>query len=433
MQNLKSSMERVNSVQRRIQVEVAAESVSQAFESMFRRVQKDARVQGFRPGKAPMNIIKKLYGGRVSYDVSEDLIRQSLGKALMEHSVNPVASPVVEEAPIPTPGQTFSFKVLVDVLPELTISDYKGLAVKVEKSSVADADVEREIDQIRRSHAKAIAASPEATVAAGDLVRLTIHATEGGQPFAPLEVHSMPAIVAAGGIPAEIEKIIMGMKAGDERKSMVEFAADHSMTPLAGKKLEVTVNLEDLKNMELPAMDDAFAKTLGTESADDLQKKMRESLESRAERNRRQQIEAGCLDQILDKHAFEVPPSLVDRIVDDMIDEVGFDKEAEKAKARQDEELRKRFEPVAKRRARNTLLLWHVAKTEKVEVSEAEMEDYIEKNVLRGRKNDKSADQIRKNAAPQVRENLMLQKAMDVLVNSAKLEEVAAGSLSKNK
>lgn len=433
MENTKSSMERVNSVQRRLQIEVAAEAVSKAFDDQYRRIQRDARVQGFRPGKAPMNIIKKLYGGRVGYDVSEDLIKSGLGKALVDHSVNPIATPVVEDAGVPAPGQAFSFKVLVDVLPELTFGDYKGLAVKVEKQELLDADIERESDSIRRAHAKSVPAAEGAKAADGNLVRLTIHSTENGQPFAPLQVESMPAIMGAGGMPVELEKVIVGMKVGDEKTSEIAFGDDHVMKPLAGKKLSVTVKLEDLKGMELPALDDDFAKKIGLDSADEFRKRLRESLDSRLQQNRRQQLENGVLDQLVEKHSFEVPPSLVDRIIDDMVDEVGWDSEQEKTKARQDEELRKRFEPVAKRRARNTLILWHVAQTEKLEISDKEMDEYIDNRVLGPRKNDKDAPKIRRMVAPQVKEKLLLAKAMDTLIDSAKVTEVPAGTLSGSK
>jgi trigger factor len=234
-------------------------------------------------------------------------------------------------------------------------------------------------------------------------------------------------------MPVELEKVIAGMKVGDEKTADVAFADDHLMKPLAGKKLGVTIKLDDLKGMEVPPLDDDFAKKIGLETADEFRKRLRESLESRTQQARRQQLENGVLDQLVEKHSFEVPPSLVDRIIDDMVDEVGWDSEQEKAKARQDEELRKRFEPVAKRRARNTLILWHVAQTEKLEVSDKEMDEYIDTRVLAGRQNDKDAPKLRRMVAPQVKEKLLLGKAMDTLIDSAKVTEVAPGTLSKEK
>src|SRR5688500_3019133 len=123
---MKATLEDINSVQKRIRIVIPATSVDEAFDKGFRKYQKKAHLQGFRPGKAPMHMIKKLYGPNVATEVTEDLINTSLYKALDTQKINPISSPVVEVAQTPAHGKDYEYSAVIDIMPSVSIKDYAG-------------------------------------------------------------------------------------------------------------------------------------------------------------------------------------------------------------------------------------------------------------------------------------------------------------------
>ena len=170
--SLTTNIEEINSVQRRVNVQVPSTLVNKAFEDAYRKLQRKAKLNGFRPGKAPLSIIKKLYGGQVNGDVAEDLINKHLFATLREKSINPIASPVVEKVGELDADKEFSFTAVVDVMPEIKVKDYKGLAFTADKYSVNPESVTREIDFLRRRNAKTKSTTEGAAAAAGHLASI---------------------------------------------------------------------------------------------------------------------------------------------------------------------------------------------------------------------------------------------------------------------
>lgn len=422
---MKSSVERINSVQRRLTIELPSEIVSQAFTGAWHKLQRSAQIQGFRPGKAPVNLVKKLYGDRVGYEVSEGLIKEHLAAALREHEVSPIETPLLEEAPVAIDGQPYAFKVLVDVLPELDFDDYRGLIVTVESSDVQDKDVSQEIENIRRSHAKTKNVLDAAAAHDGHLARISMSATLDGQPVEPLQAKSLPVALGHGEWIPELEKLVYGMKPGEDKDATVNFPSNTIVKQLAGKDVNVHIHLEDLKELVMPEIDDEFAKDLGLESASQLRERVQGSLEARLAHQKRQKIEGNILDQILERHKFEVPPSMVERVIDEMIQDIGWPNEQEKKKAMDDSDLRQRFHVPAKRRAQNSLVLWHIAHREKLDVAQDEIDKYI----VSAFPQQQAADmdrivKLRDLVGPRIKERILLSKAMDFLVNQSKVTEI---------
>src|SRR5690606_26622928 len=147
---MKAQVEKINSVQRRLHIEIPPEKVAEAFDKAFAQIQKRAKVQGFRPGKAPLYMIKKIYGDQVGGDVSYNLVNSHVFEALKAENIAPVSQPVLEEMPAAKLGEPFKFTAVVDVMPEIQISNYKNHVVAAEDSKVATADVEKELEFLQR-------------------------------------------------------------------------------------------------------------------------------------------------------------------------------------------------------------------------------------------------------------------------------------------
>ena len=152
--SMKVSVEPVNSVQSRISLEIPADEVNKAFLDAYKRIQKKAKIQGFRPGKAPLNMIRKLYGANVSSEVGEKLIQGNLFTAISENNIQPISSPVIETADGPSQDTDFKFTALVDTLPKLEFDDYKGLKIESTNYEIADDAVEKELQTLQRRQAE---------------------------------------------------------------------------------------------------------------------------------------------------------------------------------------------------------------------------------------------------------------------------------------
>lgn len=424
---MKSNVEQINPVQYRVTVELTSEEVDKAFENAFKKIQRKARVQGFRPGKAPLNVIKKLYGGQVSGEVHENLINTHLFSALNEQTIRPIASPVVDSKEAPALGKAFNFSAIVDILPQLTFDDYKGVAVTAEAFTVKDETLEREVNSLRRRHAATRPTEPGQPAAVGHLAALSHTAKHDGQAIAQMDVNNMTVALGQNELYEGLEKEILGMTVGQSKTANVALPETFGDPALAGKTLEFNITLNDLKALDIPNFDDEFAKDLDFESADALRDDIRKHLESRAKDMGRQKIETAVLDKILEKNPFEVPPAMVDQVIDSMIQELQFRSDDERARAMKDQSLRQNFLATARRRTQNTLILWHVTQKEQLKVTDDEVRARVDQALSSmGGIDPKQAARFRGNLEPRVRENLIFEKAMDFLIDNAQVTEVPA-------
>jgi trigger factor len=214
------------------------------------------------------------------------------------------------------------------------------------------------------------------------------------------------------------------MKAGETKTATVTLPSDYADADLAGKSLVFELNVSALQHLDLPALDDEFAKDLEIESADALRQRVKENLESQAKDMSRQKLETAILDKILEKHSFEVPPALVDQVIDSMINEFQLRSDADRQAALRNKDLRDRLLPGARRRTQNTLVLWHVSQKENIAVTDEEVDaEVLEAVKSFGKLDANSLANVKANLSMRVRENLLFEKAMNVLVENAKVEE----------
>jgi len=422
---MKSSMESVNSVQKRVSVEVTPEEVDKAFTAALKGLQKKAKVQGFRPGKAPLNIVKKLYGGQVLAEVGDKLINGHMFAALTEQEIRPISSPVIESADTPEQGKAFTFKALVDIMPALEFDDYKGLEVKADSYTVDTSMIDKEINQLQRRQAKTTPVEDNTTAAAAGMLATVSHtASLDGNKIDQMDINDMPVNLGAGELYEDLENAILGMKTGETKETDITLPKDFGDDELSGKTLKFHIELKELKNLELPEVNDDFAKDLNFESVADLKEKVQNHMESRAKDLSRQNKENAILEAILAKHDFEVPPAMVDQVIDSMIGELQHPSENERKVALENQEMRKHFRDQAKKRTQNTLVLWHVSQKEELKVTDEDVEAKLGETLAQfGGQMGPQVAQIKKNLEPRIRENLIFEKAMDFLLSSANINE----------
>ena len=424
---MKAHVEEVSSVQRRIRVELSAKDVKSAFDSVYKNLQTKARINGFRPGKAPLNIIKKMYGSSIAYDVADRLVRNNLFTAIDQQSIRAISAPVLETFDLPKEDAEYSFSALVDILPALEIAGYKGLNLSATVHDVSDADVEREIEFIQRRQAKSKDA-PAGTVAkSGHVVNISQTATIDGQEFSEFTFSKVPVELGKKYLLPELEDALIGMKIGDSKKvtlTVPEHVLDKSKV---GKKAEAQVTLEGITELDLPAVNDELAKDLGLEDLKTLKSNIKDRIEKQAEGHKRNQLETAIFDELNKTNNFEVPPSMVEQVIDSMFDEAEFSSDAERKTLKANPAEREKARETALQRARNTLILSEVIKTEKITVTDEDFDSYVKELVggtTGGAPMDaKLIESIKASMGQHARESLLFKKAIDFVISHANVTE----------
>lgn len=425
---MKALVEEINTVQRRVKVELQASDVKSAFDSVYKNLQKKARIKGFRPGKAPLNVIKKFYGNSIAYDVADQLVRSHLFKAIDQQSIRPISAPVLESLDLPSEDQDYTFSALVDILPPLNVTGYKGLQLKASVTDVSDSDVERELEFIRARQGKTKEAADGAKAASGHVVTLSQTAQVDGESFSEFTFEKVPVELGKKYLLPELEAAVIGMKKGESKDVEIEVPEHVSDKSKVGKKAKATVTLEGIQELTLPDLNDELAKDLGLADLATLKKNIRERLDKQAESHRRNQLETAIFEELGKLNSFEVPPSMVDQVIDSMFDEADFPNDRDRKAAKADPEERKKVRENAKQRARNTLILSEVIKSEKINVTDEDFDSYV-KELIGGstggnEPDSKLIDSIKASMGQHARESLLFKKAIDFVVDHATVTEV---------
>jgi trigger factor len=425
VETMKATVEKINTVQRRVTVTVPATTVNAAFEAIYHRLQKKAKIQGFRPGKAPMNIIKRSYGASVAGEVGEKLINESLFGAMKDHDVRAISSPMVEAKAVPTANAEYEFSAVIDVMPSIELKGHKGLTFACKEYSVGSESIGRELELLARRQAKTATLPEGVTAGLGHLGLISHTASAAGEDLAEMNVKKIPVAFGRKEIFPELEAGILGMKKGEQKTVKFTLPKDFGDAGLANKAIEFNVTVDDLMALELPTVDDEFAKDMNFESLAALTQRIGDDLQETAKNMRNRDIEQAIMDALRIQNDFEVPPSMVDQVIDGMISEMGIRDEKMKKMALVDAEFRKNLREEAKRRAQNTILLWEVAKTENIEIKDDDIKNHIRSLIPAETAGaEKQIEATFQSAGGRVRENLLLERAMGLIISAATIANI---------
>lgn len=424
---MKAHVEEVSSVQRRIRVELSAIDVKSAFDSVYKNLQGKARINGFRPGKAPLNVIKKMYGSSIAYDVADQLVRNNLFTAIDQQSLRPISAPVLETFDLPKEDTDYAFSALVDILPALSIEGYKGLDLKASVVEVSDSDVERELEFMQRRQAKSKEAAEGTVAQAGHVVNISQKATVDGDEFSEFTFDKVPVELGKNYLLPELETALIGMKSGESKTldiAVPEHVLDKSKV---GKSAKATVKLEGITELTLPEVNDDLAKDLGLDDLKTLKTNIRDRLDKQAEGHKRNQLETGIFEELNKVNNFEVPPSMVEQVIDSMFDEAEFASDTERKQMKANQGERSKARETALQRARNTLILSEVIKSEKINVTDEDFDAYV-KELIGGSTGGMPADaklfdSIKASMGQHARESLLFKKAIDFVISHSKITE----------
>ena len=420
------------SCRRELDLELPADEVTQALERVAKEFARVARVPGFRPGKAPVSLIRRRFAEDIKGEVVQSLVPGRVEKAVSEQKLTPVSQPQVDKLDF-TEGQPLKFRAVFEVLPEFELGNYKDLELEMPTMDITDDDVNKALQEMSE-RAATFAPVEGRAVENGDFVQLKLAGTpEGGGE--PLRADSVLCHIGAEETMEPFNENLRGASIGEHKNFDVEYPADYPDAKLAGKKFHYAVEVLGIKTKKLPELNDDFAKDVSEAATlDELKKKVREGLEHQRDHKHKELLHEKVLAEIVKLHDFPVPEALVEHQMDVRLERVVRSLAAQGVDPRAVNvdwvTLRRRQEERAKDDVKAELIIDRVASKENIDVSEEEVTHELEHMAEHS---GESAEAIRarltkQGALDRMKAKLRSDKTLDWLAQNAKINTVAVAN-----
>jgi trigger factor len=378
---MKIQVETVSPVERKVTIEVDPERVAKELERAYSGLSRRVKLRGFRPGKAPRKVLERQFRAEIESEVAQRIVSETFAEAVRVEDLPVVAAPNVSIAEGVAEGKGMKYSARVEVKPKLDPKDYRGLEIERKAPEVTDQMVSDELTKLQDSMAQLVAVEGRFEAQEGDWAVVDHDGTIDGQPFEGGKAEGVTVKIAPGPVSEGNLGQLAGKKLGETIELDEPFAEDHRNPALRGKTAHMKVTLQGLKVRQPPPLDDALAKEVGiegVETLDALRTRIRADLEKREKRRAESEVKDALVKAALAKNEFEVPPALVERAVDTMIEG------AAERFARQGIDIRRLELDVSRMRAdlreqallqvRGALLLEAIADAEKIDVTEEDLQ-----------------------------------------------------------
>lgn len=418
------TVEKLNPVLVEFHVEVPAEQVKSEVDRAYADLQRTARVRGFRPGKAPRQVLVHIYAGRIHADVAQRLIDSTLNQALADKQVQPLSRPDIAPTEL-KPESGFSYKARFEVRPDIESVKWEGFEVKRPAAAVTDALLDADVERLRLEHSTLQAPEPERPAKAGDHATISFalevdgKEREGGTQEIDTEIGS-------GQIFKELDDALVGAKPGDKKDVSVPFPERHQNAELRGKTGIFHLVLKEVKERKLPDVDDEFAKDCGSDSVAALKEAVKTRLEKEQKQKQSDALAEQLVVELCKANPIPVPPSLVDQQA--QMTERELLQTARRAGQRLDVtgEIRERVRADSEVKVRAGLLMAEIAKARKIQITEEDIEKgYGELAEQTGKNVAKVKAEYRDPKKREMLIGMILEdKILDLLEGAAKITEV---------
>ena len=423
---MQSHVETLSPVLVEVKVEVPWQKVAEDLESAYRTMQRKAHIRGFRPGKVPREVVKNVLGKSIRSEVTAELVRQSLGKAVEEHKLEPVAYQDLTPANI-TDGEPLTFTAKLEVRPKIDHVESSGIEVERSIASILDSAIDAEIDRMREKAAELITPEPARPAQSGDVVTVDLKVSVDGEDRPSMGGTGRKIELGSGKLLPDLEAGLTGVEIGQTREIAVSFPEDYGYEELRGKAALFNAQVQNIQSKVLPDVDDELAKDLGHDSLDELKRSIRERFEKEALERADAQVREAVVEKLVDKNPVPVPPSLIDQELRAMLEQYLRFQYMFGQQGEIDEELQKDFRARAERKVRAGLLFGAIARAEHIEVQEADLEARIRELAERS---GKHVAKVRAEYQGEQKRSLELQvleqKLLEYLVSRATIKDVAA-------
>jgi trigger factor len=399
---------------RELELEIPAETVQKAVDRVAKQFARVARVPGFRPGKAPVTLIRRRFADDIKSEVLQSLVPEQIERAVSENKMVPVTQPEVDKVDFAESGPV-KFRATFEVLPEFTLGQYKDLEVEIEDLKIEDADVDKAVEELRDRAATFVPVEGRA-IGDGDYAQLKLKGVPAGG-GETLEADSVLCHVGGEETMDVFNENLRGANTGDHKNFDVTYPADYPDPKLQGKTYSYVVEILGIKEKKRPELTDEFAKDVSeAQTVDELRSKVRESLEAARAQRLNEQMRERLLSTIVKSHEFPVPEALVQHQMDSRLERTvrslasqGVDPRAVNVDW---VALRSRQKDRSVEDVKAELLLDRIATAENIDVTDEDVEKEIEALAQRSGE-----------SATVVRANLTRQGALDRMKSKLRSEK----------
>ena len=423
--NLKVKVVDTKSCSITLNVEVPHADVASETEKVFDEIYKVAKVAGFRPGKAPLEMVRKNYSETARDRVIENLLHKNVFKALEIHNFSPIDSPIINEMNFEF-DKPFLFTFTAEKHPEFKIKSYKGIKIKKVIKVIDDKLVNETLEGLLERNAQLVESASE-TAGQNSFVSVDYTCSLGGEALDALGAKNQMIDMSSKQVIPGFKEGLTGAKKGEERRLKIKFPDDYPDKKAAGKEIDFVVKVNGIKEKVFPILDDEFAKDIGSENLSDLKTKIKESLEYEEKNRLNEETERQLFDELLKSNEFVVPKTLVEeqknimlKRLADYLKQQGYD---QKAVDKNLEQAKEKYAKDAENTVRLSYILGAVAKEEKIEVTEKDLQDEFDRIRKSNPGKEKEVGKYISEKKGRIATALKEEKIFKFLLDSAKITE----------
>ena len=414
----------------KLTVEVSAEDFKAAIKKAFNKNKNRFSIPGFRKGKAPQAMIEKMYGEGVFYeDAADEAINASYAEAMKESGLEIVSRPEVTIEKIGK-DEPFVYSALVAVKPEVTLGQYKGVEVEKADASVSAEDVEAELKKVQEQNARLLTVEDRG-VEDGDQTVIDFEGFVDGKGFEGGKAEDYPLTIGSHSFIDTFEEQLIGKKIGEECEVNVTFPTEYHAAELAGKPATFKVTVKEIKVKELPELNDEFASEVSEfDTLDEYKKDVEKKLAEKKEIEANSKNEDAVVAKVVENASMEIPEKMIDAQAENMVQDMARRMQSQglsldmylKYTGMTVEQMKEQARPDAEKRIRTRLVLEAVAKAENIQISDEKVDEEVAKMAEAYKMEvDKLKSYMSESDVKQMKEDLAVQQAVDLLVAEAKL------------
>ena len=414
----------------KLTIEVPAEEFDAAIKNAYNKNKNKFSIPGFRKGKAPLAMLEKMYGAGIFYeDAANEVIDASYPKAAEESKEEIVSTPEIKVTQIEK-GKAFIYEATVALKPEVTLGEYKGVEVKKAEAVVTDEDVENELTAARKKNGRLIDVE-DGTIEDGDNTIIDFTGYIDDKTFDGGAGTDYPLVIGSHSFIEGFEDQLIGKKKGETCDVNVTFPAEYHADELAGKPAKFVVTIKEVKRNELPELNDEFASEVSDfDTLDEYKGDIRKKLKEKKEQDAKVENENNVIEKVVENAQMELPQPMVDTQAREMVENYARRLQSQglnindymKYTGMTPEKLMEQMRPEAEKRIKTRLVLEKVVEVENVEVSDEKLDEQINEIAASYKlEGAKLKEMMGEREKEQIREDLKVQAAIDLLVEQAKL------------
>jgi trigger factor len=429
---MKITSEKIENAQVKLNIEVDSSEVAKYMDKAYRELVAKVNVPGFRKGKTPRSVLEKHIGkDALMQEAIEQLVPDAYRKALEDENIEPIAQAEIDLVQM----EPVIFNAIVPLKPEIKLGDYKTIRIDYEEPVVEDKIKDATMEQLRYQHSTLVPVERPADY--GDMVIMDVEGDEHGNPI-PLRKDLEYELIKDYQVPLPgfVDQIV-GCTKGEEKAFTLSYPEDYEHKDLAGKEYKIKIKINEIKNRELPELDEEFAKTVGEENIEVLKEKINKDLQVRAEQQSNIEYEKKVIDKVAEISDVQYPPVIVQMEIDSVVNEesrnfqdgvVGLENYLSKLNKTMEEHKKELF-PEADIKVRRALVLNEVTQAENIEVNDAELEAEIDRLA---KQNEQQYEEMKNffstpDAKNSIKQFLGRQKTME------RLKQIARGEFTETK